>query len=257
MTVSPVNLIAVPCLRDNYAYIVHRADQEDALVIDPGEAKPVQEELERRGLRLRGILNTHHHHDHVGGNLALQALGEIPVYANHSDHSRIPGAQLELVEDETYRVAGLEFTVFSVPGHTLGALVLDFGAMAFTGDTLFCAGCGRLFEGTPEQMLSSFRTMKRRLQPHVEVYTGHEYTEANLEFALSLNPQDEPVKNRLASVRARRAEGQNCAHSSVALELQTNPFFRVMEPEYRRAIGLGAISAADAFAEVRRRKDNY
>ncbi len=250
-----LRVISVPCLKDNYAYLVSNA-QGDAIVIDPGEAAPVRAALSQHQLSLKAILNTHHHYDHVGGNLELSD-GRLPIYAFQSDEGRVPGLTHPLQDGEEFEVLGEAVRALHVPGHTLGALTYQFEGFAFTGDTIFCAGAGRLFEGTAEQMNRAFEQVAKTLSPDDLLYTGHEYTAANLRFALSLWPEDEAVKKRLAQVEQERSQGKSCASASLAEELETNPFFRVRDADYREQLGLGAMKPVDAFAEVRRRKDQF
>src|SRR5580698_11610818 len=162
----PMRVIPVPCLSDNYAYLVTADGSDEALVVDPSESEPVIAALEREGLRLVAIVNTHHHPDHVGGNEGLCArFGALPVYAHHSDVGRVP-AQTERVEEGRHlRVAGLDLDPLHVPGHTTGALAYVVEGGVFTGDTLFVAGCGRLFEGTPAMMHRSLSEKLGRLPP--------------------------------------------------------------------------------------------
>ena len=250
-----LRVVSVPCLKDNYAYLLV-SENADTFVVDPGEAAPIRDAVAQLGLRLCGILNTHHHYDHVGGNLEL-AAGHLPIYAFHSDEGRVPGLTHALQDDEEFEILGQSVRTLHVPGHTLGAITYQFSNFSFTGDTVFCGGAGRIFEGTPEQMQASFERITQALQPSDLLYTGHEYTEANLRFALSLWPEDEAVQERLRLVREQRARGKHCATGSLALELETNPFFRVSTAEYRNQIGLGGQSAASAFAEVRRLKNIF
>ena len=250
-----LRVVSVPCLKDNYAYLLI-SEGAETFVVDPGEAAPIREAVAQLGLRLCGILNTHHHYDHVGGNLEL-AAGKLPIYAFHSDEGRVPGLTHALQDDEEFEILGQRVRALHVPGHTLGAITYQFSNFSFTGDTVFCGGAGRLFEGTPEQMHASFQRIAQTLAPSDVLYTGHEYTESNLAFALSLSPHDEVVKERFELVHTQRARGENCAAAPLAVELETNPFFRVKNQEYRQQIGLGHLNAAAAFAEVRRRKDSH
>lgn len=243
------------CRRDNYAYLVQGAGQ-DCFVVDPSEAEPVSRELARRGLRLRGILNTHHHGDHVAGNEELVAKWQVPVWGHVSDAGRIPAFSRALEEGESFQCAGLSVRAWHVPGHTQGGLLYVIDQVAFTGDTLFCGGCGRLLEGTASQLYQSLERMKQLLTPQTRIYTGHEYTAANLRFALQLEPEHPELRAREEQVRLLRQAGEFCASALWQEELQTNPFLRVGEAGLRRALGVSEPEDPEqVFAQLRLLKD--
>jgi hydroxyacylglutathione hydrolase len=250
-----MRIIPVPCLSDNYAYLVTADGRSEAIVIDPSEAPPVIEAIEREQLRLVAIVNTHHHHDHVGGNEALRArYGELPVHAHVSDVGRVP-AQTERVEDgKPFQLAGLELRPLHVPGHTLGAVAYTVEDAVFTGDTLFIAGCGRMFEGKPPMMHASLSRLAA-LPPGTRVYCGHEYTVSNLRFAEAVEPDNEVVKKKLAASRAARERGEVTVGSTIAEELATNPFLRCAEPSVQARYP-GA-TLPDVFAALRSAKDVF
>ncbi len=244
----------MPCLRDNYAYLVLSPEgQGDCVVVDPSEAEPVIREAERRGLRIRAILNTHHHHDHVGGNLALLERERISVYGHRSDEGRIPGLSHPLEDQEEFEVAGLEFSVRHVPGHTLGAVAYITANVCFSGDTLFCGGCGRMFEGTPEQMNTSLSSGFGTLPSDMQIYCGHEYTEQNLRFALGVLESDE-LRSRFLDVTEKRKKGAFCASAPLRLELTTNLFLRTSDPELQAVFGTVG-DPVSTFARLRSLKD--
>lgn len=251
-----MRVIPVPCLSDNYAYLVAADGARDAVVVDPSEAEPVIEALEREGLSLIAILNTHHHYDHVGGNEdLLDRFGAMPVYAHASDKGRVPH-QTDLVEEgRSFSVAGLTFQPLHVPGHTLGAVAYCVEDAVFTGDTLFVAGCGRLFEGTPEQMHTSLSGKLGKLPPATRVYCGHEYTMSNLRFAASVEPSSAAVAAKLAAATATRERGEPTVPSTIGEELAVNPFLRCGEPAVRARFG--GDSEVLVFAAVRSAKDNF
>lgn len=250
-----MRIFSVPCLSDNYAYLVTAAGRPEAIVIDPSEAPPVIEAIEREKLHLVAIVNTHHHHDHVGGNEQLRArYGDLPVYAHASDVGRVP-AQTEQVEDgKSFQVAGLELRPLHVPGHTLGAVSYCVEDAVFTGDTLFIAGCGRMFEGTPEGMHAALSRLAA-LPPATRVYCGHEYTVGNLRFAETVEPDNDAIRKKLAASQAARARGESTMGSTIAEERATNPFLRCAEPAVQARFP-GA-TLPEVFAAVRRAKDNF
>lgn len=246
-----VSVTPIPCLVDNYAYLVRREGSREAVVVDACEAEPVETELRKQGLRLAAILTTHHHHDHVGGNRSLAAKWGAPVYGSAFDRARIPGLTHALDDAEVFEVAGMAFCALAMPGHTKGAFCYAFEGTAFTGDTLFCAGCGRLFEGTPAEMHGSLARLAT-LAGETRVYTGHEYTLGNLEFSANILPGDAAIRARLAAVRAGRARGEFMASATIGEERATNLFLRVGELGLRTALGLAAeASDVEVFAELR------
>lgn len=251
-----MRVIPVPCLSDNYAYLVTADGSDEALVVDPSEAAPVIAAIEQHRLRLVAIVNTHHHHDHVGGNEELRAkYGELPVYAHVSDQGRVP-AQTERVEEgKSFKAAGFEINVLHVPGHTLGAVAYVIEDAVFTGDTLFVGGCGRLFEGTPAQMYESLSGKLGRLPAATRVYCGHEYTVSNLRFAVHAEPDNRAAADKLVVAQATRERGEPTVPSTIGEELATNPFLRCDEPSL--AARFPGANAAEVLGAVRKAKDGF
>jgi hydroxyacylglutathione hydrolase len=257
----------VPCLHDNYAYLL--SSGEAVAVVDPSEAEPV---LAALGVRqLDAILATHHHPDHVGGNLALRSrfprAGVYGHLAEQSGERRIPGQTHGLADGEIFFPLGEKgprAQALYVPGHTLTAVAIYFpdDQALFTGDTLFGAGCGRLFEGTPLQMHSSFARL-RALPPTTRVYCGHEYTASNLRFAAAVEPHSQAIVERRRTVAAQQAAGLPTIPSTLGEELATNPFMRSDEPAViaaatgRPAVAGDRLDAVEVFARLRRWKDNF
>lgn len=253
-----MRVLPVACLSDNYAYIVVADDAKQAVVVDPSEADPVLAVLEREGLTLVGILTTHHHFDHVGGNEALIAkLGAMPVYGSQSDFDerRIPAQTIGVVDGTAFEIAGLKFRCMLVPGHTLGAVAFVVEDAVFTGDTMFVAGCGRLFEGTPDMMAISLCDKIARLPHNTRVYCGHEYTVSNLRFAAFAEPENEAVKQKLEVAQQMRSRGEPTVPSTLADELATNPFLRVDEESVKSHFP-GA-NRGEVFGKVRAAKDVF
>lgn len=249
----------IPALRDNYVWLL-RGDGKQAAVIDPGDARPVFDRLEAEGLTLAAILVTHHHWDHTRGIGALTARFEVPVYGPAADNIEAVTAPLDDGDRIALPALGWELEVLSVPGHTRGQAAYYGGGAVFTGDTLFSAGCGRLFEGTAEQMWASLQRL-RALPPETHVYCGHEYTQANLRFAAEVEPNNPAIARRRAWADAERAAGRPTLPSTIGEELEFNPFLRADCDSVRRAAerktGHSLPSPVAVFAALREWKDNY
>ena len=253
-----MEIIVIPCLKDNYAYLLHDAASGATGVVDPSEAAPVEAALSARGWTLTHILNTHHHWDHTGGNPALKAATGAVVVGPKADRERIPAIDVAVDEGESYKLGQAEAQILFIPGHTRGHIAFWFpeSKAVFCGDTLFAIGCGRTFEGTAAQMWNSLGKLKA-LPADTRVYCGHEYTQANARFALTVEPQNAALKSRARAVDAARAKGQPTIPSTIGEERATNPFFRADERSIAETIGLAGEDAVAVFAEVRRRKDNF
>jgi hydroxyacylglutathione hydrolase len=251
-------IIPIPAFADNYIWLVQH--DGSAAVVDPGDASPVIAYLDREGLELCAIVNTHHHGDHVGGNLGLLARWQVPVFGPASE--RIPGRTRALAEGDTVTLPGigLALSVLDIPGHTSGHIACVGNGMVFCGDTLFAAGCGRLFEGTPAQMVASLDKLAA-LAPETRVYCGHEYTVANLRFALAVEPQSEALRVRLEREQAKRGRGEVTLPSTIAEERATNPFLRTADAAIRiaaiRHAGRELPDRVAVFAELRAWKNAF
>ncbi len=246
----------VPCLKDNYAYLL--ADREAGLcaVVDPSEPEPVKAALAKAGLKLTHILNTHHHWDHTGGNQALKAELGAKVIGPGKDRDRIPGIDEGVSEDAPWAFGPHTARILEVPAHTKGAITFVFGDIAFTGDTLFAMGCGRLFEGDPPTMWASLSKLMQ-LPDATKIYCGHEYTLSNGRFALTLEPGNTDLQARMREVEAARGRNEPTVPSTMGLEKKTNPFLRPSAPELRRTLGMENASDVEVFGETRRRKDSF
>ncbi|PPE68378.1 hydroxyacylglutathione hydrolase [Caldimonas thermodepolymerans] len=255
-----MKLVALPAFTDNYVWMIH--DGLQALVVDPGEATPVTDALQAGGLRLTGILVTHHHGDHVGGLQQLLDVLDGPVYG--PAHESMPVPCTPVSEGDEARWNGLRFQVLDVPGHTGGHVAywcedLDGAPVLFCGDTLFSAGCGRLFEGTPAQMHASLGKLAA-LPADTRVCCAHEYTLSNLRFAQAAEPGNAQIAAHLAHCEALRARGEPTLPSSIGLERQINPFLRCDQPAVAatlRARGTPADDPVAVLAALRQWKNEF
>ena len=251
---------AIPAFTNNYVWMIGFSGSEAVAIIDPGEAEPVLRILSDSGLKVAAILLTHHHEDHVGGVGEILREHQAPVFG--PGREKIPTVDHPVAGGDTVIVPelDLEFDVFDVPGHTAGHLAFLEPGRAFVGDTLFAGGCGRIFEGTPGQMHASLGLLAA-LPPETVVYCAHEYTAANLRFALEVEPGNETLAKRLEDARTTRSEGRPTVPSVLAEELATNPFLRCGEPEIKAAaehrVGRSLDNETDVFAVVRRWKDGW
>ncbi len=244
----------VPCLSDNYAYLVKSGDA--CAVVDPSEPGPVRDALARRGWTLTHILNTHHHLDHTGGNLELKEETGALVVGPGKDAARIPGIDIGVDEATGWEFDGRKVQVLEVPAHTRGAITFVIDGNAFTGDTLFTLGCGRLFEGDAAMMWASLSKLMT-LPDDTLVWCGHEYTQSNGKFALTLEPGNGALQARMEDVIAARSAGKPTVPATLGLEKATNPFLRPDSAEIRKSLGMETASDVAVFGEIRERKNNF
>jgi hydroxyacylglutathione hydrolase len=241
---SALDIVAVPAFADNYLWLIHDEDSGETAVVDPGDPAPVLAEAERRGWRITKILNTHWHPDHTGGNLAIKQATGAEIWGPAGENGRVPGLDHPLAEGDRISIGGHSAEVWEVPGHTLGHIAYIFAddETAFVGDTLFAMGCGRLFEGSPEQMHRSLGRLAE-LPEATQLYCAHEYTLANARFAAHAFPENKEIAERLRHVEQERSEARPTVPTTVALERTTNPFLLADDVE--------------EFAELRREKDSF
>ena len=257
-----MEIIPVPCLSDNFAYLLISPEKREAAVVDPSESEPVLKALTSNQLTLSCILNTHHHWDHVGGNEELlNAFPGIDIYAHASDRGRVPGQTRFLEEGDAVRFGNQNGWITHNPGHTSGAITYVFGENAFPGDTLFAAGCGRLFEGTPAQMHRSLNQQIGRLPNETRIYFGHEYTENNLSFAKSVESDNPSIDDKLKRIREMRRKGEWSTPSIMAEERQTNPFMRCDAPGIIKTVREqepgASLDEVSVFGVIRSLKDHF
>lgn len=255
---TKLDIHQIPVMRDNYVYLLHEADADLTAALDPAVHEPVLEALKQKGWTLTHILNTHHHNDHVGGNLALKEATGCTIVGAKIDNYRIPGIDIEVSDGEFFALGGAIANVMEVPGHTKGHIVYWFDASdaLFCGDTMFAMGCGRLSEGTAEELWASL-TKLMALPDKTRIYCAHEYTQANGAFALSVEPGNEALVNRMKEVNAKRAKGISTVPSLLGEERSTNPFLRPNSSEIQQTIGLSTQDNLSIFTEIRKRKDDF
>lgn len=251
-------IVTVPCRADNYAYLLRDIASHRVAVVDAPDAAPIREALEARGWSLDMILITHHHNDHIAGVAELRETYGATVVGAAADAHRLPPLDIALKDGDTIAVGASMGEVLDVPGHTIGHIAYYFASVGalFSADSLMLMGCGRLFEGTPDQMWSSLTRMAA-LPRDTQVYSGHEYTRSNMDFALSLEPDHPALLARAAEIAALRERGLPTVPATLALEAATNPFLRASDPALKARLGMTSLPDAQVFAEIRRRKDAY
>eukprot|EP00240_Pyramimonas_obovata_P013013 CAMPEP_0118960474 /NCGR_PEP_ID=MMETSP1169-20130426/63656_1 /TAXON_ID=36882 /ORGANISM="Pyramimonas obovata, Strain CCMP722" /LENGTH=252 /DNA_ID=CAMNT_0006908623 /DNA_START=167 /DNA_END=925 /DNA_ORIENTATION=- len=244
VTATSLQIELVPCLSDNYSFLIHDPETGVTAAVDPAEPTPFEDILESRGLKLDYILNTHHHGDHVGGNKALKQKYSATVVGPSADKDRIPGIDIALADGDTFQLGAHTLTVYDTPGHTRGHIIYHCPSAeaVFVGDTLFALGCGRLFEGTAAQMFDSLAKIKA-MPGATKVYCAHEYTQANARFCLSRPDPSPALVARADEIAALREQNVPTVPTTVQRELETNPFLMV--------------ASAAEFAELRTAKDNF
>lgn len=254
----PLELVTIPCLADNYAWLVHDAATDTTVVIDAPEAAPILHELYSRGWKLSHILLTHHHPDHIQGAPMLEAATGARMIGAAADAYRLPPLTEEVDPGDVIPIGMQAVEVIGVPGHTSAHLAYHFAkaGFAFTGDCLMGWGCGRIFEGTPAQMFASLERLAQ-LPDQTLICSGHEYTLNNGRFALSLEPEHPALLARMAETQAARAAGRPTVPVPLALERATNPFLRAADPALAAAVGMRGASALAVFTELRARKDRF
>lgn len=247
-----------PCLSDNYGVLIHDPDSGVTASIDAPEENAIVDALNRKGWTLTHIFTTHHHMDHVGANQALKQRYGVEIIGPRDEEERIPGIDRAVSDGNSFAFGSFTVHVLSTPGHTAGEISFHIpeAKVAFTGDTLFALGCGRLFEGSPATMFRSLQKLIA-LPGDTVIYCGHEYTQSNARFALSVDPDNPALKERAKQIDTLRSGGHPTLPTNIYLEMATNPFLRADDPAIRRHLGLEEASDETVFTELRRRKDNF
>jgi len=255
-----LTIIPIPAFDDNYIWIIHQQGNNNCVVVDPGDEEPVIDFLREQNLHLEAILITHHHYDHTAGIGPLVKKTAATVYGPANE--AIPGVQFPLDESMQFELeqSALCFKVIDVPGHTRGHIAYLIDNTLFSGDSLFAAGCGRLFEGTADQMNQSLNKLSQ-LPDTTKVYCAHEYTEANLNFALAVEPDNNDILNRLHQIKQDRDNNMSTIPTTIALEKRTNPFLRChlksLEKSAKSYSGEQPCSENETFATIRQWKDSF
>ena len=253
-----IELAMIPCLSDNYAFLIHDDDNNLTAAIDTPDVPAIENALRENQWQLTHIFNTHHHWDHAGGNLELKEKTGCTIIGPRDEAERIPGIDLRVGEGDEFRFGNNLVIVHHTPGHTSGHIIYYFPdeEIVFVGDTLFSLGCGRLFEGTPEQMWDSLQKISR-LPATTRIYCAHEYTQSNARFALSVDPGNDALKQRAEEIDNLRARGQATVPSNIALERITNPFLRPDNENIRKNLDMLKDDDVRVFAKIRKLKDRF
>ncbi len=253
-----LQILTIPCLSDNYAYLAHDPATGQTAAVDVPEAGPLLRALADKDWTLSHVLITHHHGDHIDGLAELLATAPAQVIGAAADAHRLPPLDTTVSEGDTVTIGDQVGYVMDVSGHTIGHIAFHFpeSRAAFTADSLMGLGCGRVFEGTKPQMWASLQKLAA-LPAETAIYSGHEYTQSNAKFALSVDPSNPALISRAEAVDAARAKGQPTIPSTLAEELATNPFLRATDPDIQANLGMTGADPADVFAEIRTRKDCF
>jgi len=255
---SQLEIHQIPVLNDNYLYLFKDPESNAVGIVDPAEADPVLEKLDELGWSLTHIINTHHHWDHTGANLELKEKTGCTIVGSLSDAERIPGIDITVKEGDIFEFGMQKAKILEVSGHTLGHIAYWFeqSDILFCGDTLFALGCGRLFEGTPAQMWESLQKI-RKLPDNTKICCAHEYTAANAEFAITIEPKNQKLLDRVEDIKAKRAQNIPTVPSTLLEEKETNPFLRPDSVDIMEELAMPGADVVSVFTEIRHRKDTF
>ena len=248
----------IPCLKDNYSYLIIDEKNKKVCVIDPSESKPIINFLEKNNLKLNYILNTHHHYDHVGGNIKLKKKYNAQIFGFEKDFNRIPEIDIKLKDGEIWKKENFEAKVIHIPGHTLGHICFYFynDNNLFTGDTLFSLGCGRIFEGTYKQMFFSLEKIKK-LPPKTKIYCGNEYTLQNSNFCIHYDKENKNLIRKIKEIRDKLKNNKPTIPCTLEDELKNNIFLRSDNKNIKTNLNIGSSSSLVTFSKLRDLKDNF
>jgi hydroxyacylglutathione hydrolase len=258
LAMSPLQIEQFAARSDNFGVLVHDPESGLTASIDAPEEQPILDALKRRGWNLTHVFTTHHHPDHVEGNLALKQRFGVEIIGPEDEKSKIPGLDRGVGHGDRFKFGKFDVEVISTPGHTAGEISFHIPAakVVFTGDTLFSLGCGRLFEGTPATMFKSLQRLLA-LPGETEIYCGHEYSESNARFALAIDPENSALKERARQIKALREAGLPTLPTTLMREMATNPFLRWHDAAIRKNLNMEDATDEAVFAEIRKRKDNF
>ena len=253
-----MNIDIISCLKDNYSYLIHDNQSNTVAIIDPSEFAPCDKIISKKYKKLDYILNTHHHYDHVAGNKELKKKYNSKILGFKSDEERIPNIDKLLEDNEEFNVGNIKFTTLFIPGHTAGhiAFYSKTEKVIFTGDTLFSMGCGRVFEGTYNQMFNSINRIKD-LPEDTKIYCGHEYTQKNIEFCIKYNPNNDLLKKTKTTIEEKLKNGEPSIPSTLLKEKQMNIFLRTDDLDVKNILNLKKASNLEVFTKLRDLKDNF
>ena len=253
-----MKILTVKCLKDNYSYIVFNEESLFAVVIDPSESEPVINEIKKNNLKLKYIFNTHHHYDHVGGNIKLKEKYRCKVVGYEKDKDRIPEIDIGLKDNQKWKNELFECEILHVPGHTAGHICIYIEKInaLFTGDTLFSLGCGRIFEGTYTEMFNSLNKMKK-FPKKTKIYCGHEYTKKNSDFCLSIDTNNSKLRDKIDKIKNDIKLNKPTIPSTLEDELECNIFLRADNLEIQKQLGINSSDPIETFTKLRELKDNF
>jgi hydroxyacylglutathione hydrolase len=253
-----LNIDIVLCLQDNYSFVIHDTETDTVAVVDPSEFEPIDKFIEKKFKKIDYILNTHHHFDHTGGNLNLQKKYKAKIIGSKKDEKRIPGINIKLSDNEKFKLGNLNFKTFLIPGHTSGHVCFyeKNEKVVFTGDTLFSLGCGRVFEGTYQEMLTSLNLIKK-LPPDTKIYCGHEYTQKNLDFCIKYEINNNRLKDKKKWLTSKLSRKNPSIPVTIEEELNTNIFLRCDVFSVKKSLGMENSPEVEIFKKLRDLKDSF
>jgi|TARA_B110000259_G_scaffold110875_1_gene126644 hydroxyacylglutathione hydrolase len=253
-----LNINILPCLQDNYSFVIHDTETDTVAVVDPSEFEPINNFIEKKFKKIDYILNTHHHFDHIGGNLDLKKKYNTKIIGSKKDENRILGIDIKLSDNESFKLGNVDFKIFYIPGHTSGHVCFysKNEKIVFTGDTLFSLGCGRVFEGTHIEMMKSLNFIKE-LPIDTEIYCGHEYTQKNLDFCVKYDINNNNLEEKKKWIASRLNQKQPTIPVTIKEELKTNIFLRCDNSMVKKSLDMENSSEFEVFKKLRDLKDVF